>query len=364
MPAQGADLAKPLESLPPGARILLIRLRSLGDTLLVTPALGMLKRWRPDLRLSMVLQEEFAPILASNPDVEDVIVLKRGGVQGALSVLSAQRLIRRRRYAACFNLHGGTLSALLTATSGTPYRLAAGPFRFRWVYTGVAPHSEEVMGRRGLHTVEHQLSVFCWAGLPLGEIPPLQLFPQPEARQAVQKKLAAAGLNQRTCYAVMVPTARFFTKEWPFERYAAVVRYLKERYGLETVLDCSPGDEWKLDAVDKACGRRLPRLVPLSIQELAALIEGAALFLGNDSGPMHIAAALQRPMVVLFGSSEASVWRPWRAPSVVLENPYTCRPCPADRCYAFDRPECILSITEEQVRAAIDSLLANEATRE
>ncbi len=152
--------------------------------------------------------------------------------------------------------------------------------------------------------------------------------------------------------------------EWPLERYAAIARYLREKHGLVPVLDSLPGEEEKLDLVDKAYGERLPRLVPLGISELAALIEGAAIFVGNDSGPVHMAAALQRPAVVLYGSSDSSVWRPWKSPHVVVQNPYDCNPCRGNRCYAFERPECILSIREEQVQSAIDSLLAEETAEQ
>jgi len=347
-----------LPSLPEGSRLLIIRLRSLGDVLLATPAFRALKQWRPDLRLSVLVYDRLASLLAGNSDIEEVTAFNPEGVRAPFVIAAVAARLRRRRFAACFNLHGGTLSALLTRASGAPHRIGFGHFRFRFPYTLRVSDTRSLFGRSRLHTVEAQLAPFYAAGLPQGEIPPLQLFPQAEARQRVQRKLANAGVGRDTRYAVLVPTARFFTKEWPFDRHAALVRYLEEKHGLTTVLDCNPGEEWKLDAVEKALGRRLPRLVPLGIPELVALIEGATLFVGSDSGPTHIAAALQRPTVVLFGPSDSTVWSPWRAPYVLVQNYYPCNPCRADRCYAFDRPECILSIREEQVFAAVERLLA------
>lgn len=342
-----------LPALPDGARVLIVRLRSLGDALLLTPALAALKRWRSDLRLAVLLYPRFAPILAGNPDLDEVIELG----SGPLRLTGAVRELRRRRFAACFNLHGGSLSAGLTRLSGAPERVGLSHFRFRWAYTAAAD-PRAVFGRERLHAVENQIAPFYRAGLPQGEIPPLKVFPQPDAQRAVAEKLAARGVRPGTRYALLQPTANFFTKEWPFERYAALARTLADRHGLEPVFSCGPGEGAKLDAVARAYGRPLVRLDPLTVPELVAVIAGAALYIGNDSGPTHIAAALNRPLVVLFGSSDSAAWSPWRAPHALVQNHYSCNPCRGDRCYAFPEPQCILSITEEQVRAAVERALA------
>ncbi len=355
-PAAGTS-GKILENLPPDARVLLVRMRSLGDTLLLTPAIRRLKQWRPDLRLSVLLYEDFAPALQGNPDLEEVIVLRKGGLGGLLSAFAIWKKVRQQKFHLVVNLHGGTMSALLTWFCGAEHRLAGGPLPYRFAYTAMPPPLGEVIGHDKIHCVEVPLGTLQWAGLPPGDVPPMVLVPQEDARRVIHTKLQAAGLAPGERYAVMVPVARFATLEWPFERYGAIARYLKEKHGLTSVLDCLSGEEWKLDAVDRAYGSRLPRLVPLSIPELAALIDGAELFVGNDSGPAHIAAALQRPSVVLYGSSDSVVWRPWRAPHRIVQNPYDCNPCRGDRCYAFKQPECILSLRVEQVQGAIDSLL-------
>src|SRR3989304_5557340 len=127
-----------LPELPAGARVLVIRLRSLGDALLVTPALRALKRWRPDLRLSVLLYARFASILAGNPDLEEVIELAPAGPGGPLRLAQTGARLRGRRFAACFNLHGGTLSALLTGLSRARHRIGSSRFRYRFAYTALA----------------------------------------------------------------------------------------------------------------------------------------------------------------------------------------------------------------------------------
>jgi lipopolysaccharide heptosyltransferase III len=101
----------------------------------------------------------------------------------------------------------------------------------------------------------------------------------------------------------------------------------------------------------------LPYLSSLSIGELVAVSAGAKMFIGNDSGPAHIAAAVKTPLVALFGPASAVRWSPWRAPSILIQNYFPCNPCAMYTCEAFDEPECIKSITVDQVAKAIDRLL-------
>ncbi|MFQ5695855.1 MAG: glycosyltransferase family 9 protein [Terriglobia bacterium] len=360
MAARSPD-ASLLPELPGGARLLVIRLRSLGDALLLTPALRALKRWRADLRLSVLLYSRFAPLLVGNPDLEEVIEFEPSGPAAPRAIARVTAGIRRRRFAACFNLHGGTLSALLTRLSGAPQRVGFRYFRFQFAYNVAAPEPRDFYGRDRLHSVERQLAPFYAAGLPPGKIPPLQVFPQAAARASVAQKLAARGVAPGTRYAVVHPVSRIVTQEWPCARYAALARLLEEEHGLVPVFHSGPGEEAKLDAVEQAYGKTLLRMEGLGVPELVALIEGAVLFVGVDSGPAHVAAALGRPVVVLFGSMDSAAWRPWQTPHVVVQNDYDCNPCRGDRCYAFERPECILSIRVEQVRAGVERLLATKA---
>ncbi|MGH9804671.1 MAG: glycosyltransferase family 9 protein [Candidatus Acidiferrales bacterium] len=358
MPSRTDSPAALLPSLPEGARVLVIRLRSLGDSLLLTPALQALKQWRPDLRISVLLYQRFAPILEGNPDVDELLPLDPEGPAATISIAQMTARLRERRFAACFNLHGGTLSAWLAWTSGASHRVGWRRFRFGFVYTAVAPDPHSVLGRTRVHSVEDQLSLFQWAGLPPGPIGPLRIFPQAAARAAVAEKLARAGLSHGSRYAVLHPVSRIITQDWPAESYAAVARALEEEHNLVPVVHCGPGEGAKLEAIARFHSRPLVRVEELNIPELVALIEGAALFVGVDSGPAHIAAALARPVVVLFGSMDSAVWGPWRSEHQIVQNYYSCNPCRGDRCYAFERPECILSITPAQVRAAIQKLLA------
>jgi len=133
-----------------------------------------------------------------------------------------------------------------------------------------------------------------------------------------------------------------------------------------------------LDAVERAAQGPIRRLERASLGEFAAALAGARLFVGNDSGPAHMAMALGRPSVVIFGSSSSAIWGPWPPPGSpiasapgasaswarVVQNFYECNPCPGDRCYRFSRPECILSVTPEQVTSAVEDVLKQSVTEQ
>ena len=132
------------------------------------------------------------------------------------------------------------------------------------------------------------------------------------------------------------------------------------------IYSCGPGEAPVLDAVERASGACVRRLEHVGLAQFAAALAGARLFVGNDSGPAHMAAALTRPLVVIFGSSSSPIWGPWprqdsNPGARVVQNQFDCNPCPGDRCYQFARPECILSVTFDQVKDAVEDVLAQSS---
>ena len=351
-----------LPGLPPGARILVIRLRSIGDIVLLTPALRLLKEWRPDLRLSVVVESRFHELLEGNPAVEEIFAPDQGsGWREFRSRYEVIRALRRRAFAVCINLHGGPTSRLLTRWSGARWRVGFAHFRGLGLYPILVPDARTVLSQPSIHTAEHQAAAFFYLGLPRQEIPRAQLFSGLAQATWWDTKRQDLGIAPGKPYAIVHPTALYKTKEWAPEKFAQIGKYLEKQAGLIPVLTCGPGESAVLDAVEKAAGGRVRRLENMSIAQFAAALAGARLFVGNDSGPAHMAAALARPVVVIFGSSSSPIWGPWpreRAEARVVQNPFECNPCPGDRCYRFDKPECILSVNFDQVKNAVDAVLA------
>ncbi len=348
-----------LPSLSPGSCVLFVRLRSLGDTVLSTPLYAALKAWRPDLRIAVLVESPNGEVLKHNPDVDQVITIP--GAQGSFSSLfsraAALTEIRAARFGCCINLHGGSTSAWLTLLSGSLHRVGLQSFRHTFAYTHTLDVPTRKAGGRKWHTVEYQMEWLHQLGLPEAAIPPLRVIPAPELEALVLKRLQGLGLKPGSRYAVIQPTSKFFTKEWTPEGFAEIADYLAREHAFQVVLSGGPGEEAKLRSVAQRCEENILVCGGVSIGELLWILRGAKLFVGNDSGPTHLAAALGVPTVVLFGSSDAEVWYPWKVPFQRVQNFFDCNPCPGYRCLVYDEPKCILSITVSQVKLSVDAAL-------
>lgn len=347
------------QQLPEHSRVLFVRLRNLGEAVLDTANLRALKRYRPDLQITTLVEAIYTDLYAADPDIE-AMPLVRGSKDRRSSLASRFNIIREIRkkdFVAVINLHGGPTSAQLTAVSGARHRIGASHFRHGYAYNLRIPPAEEILARQDLHTVESQFAWFKWLGLPGDEPSLTQLFAAPQARAATHTKLREAGIDPAAPYAVLAPTNEFYTKRWMPERYAAIAEALVAR-GYQIVMTGAPTAEQiaQLESVRAATKYHLAALSSLSIGQLAAVIADSALFVGNDSGPAHMAAALKTPLVVLFGPASSVRWRPWRARAELVQNYFPCNPCAMYTCTAFAEPECIRSISVEQVLLAIDKV--------
>ena len=342
-----------LAGLPEAGSVLIVRLRSMGDTILLTPALRLLHNWRPDLRVSVLVEPPWNELLKGNPAVESVLPL-RG------KAMAAWRL-RRSRYDAVVNLHGGPTSAFLSRWSAAPLRAGFAHFRHSSAYNAHIPTAQEILEtNRPVHTAEHVAAAFFWLGVPPAEIPPAELYPSDAAFERARTRLRSMGVEEDESYAVAHPTALYVSKQWPAREFAEIEQYLERAYGLRTVYVCGAGKNERetLNRIETQNRRPILAAQGWTLQEVMALTAGARVFVGNDSGPAHIAAAVRIPVLVIFGSSHAAAWKPWRpVDAAVVQNYFDCNPCPGDRCYVYEEPRCILSVSAEQVKVCLEALL-------
>lgn len=201
----------------------------------------------------------------------------------------------------------------MTLATRAKFRAGFAHHRYSFIYSHKIPRAQEILNvHRRVHTAEHLASAMFWLGVPMADIPRAKLFADP-----------APDLPP---YAVIHPFASLPDKTWRPERFVEVARKLS---GVEPIFLAGPGDDTRLFE-----SFRVWKNEPLA--RVKSLMSGASLFIGNDSGPAHIAAAFGVPVVVLFGSSEPSAWSPWRTESVVLTS--------------------LPNVSSDQVLAAVESL--------
>ncbi|MGQ9896099.1 MAG: glycosyltransferase family 9 protein [Acidobacteriota bacterium] len=338
---------------------MLFRLRSIGDTVLMTPVLSTLKAWRPTLPIAVVTEPLSAPLLEPHPLVDELIVIPRTrrGMTDLGMRLQFIRRLQARRFDIGFNLHGGTTATWLMRLAGIPRRVGYALPNTRWLLTHVAPSPTEIWQKATIHCVEQQLGLLKLVGVPMpSPLPRTRLYCAPKARASVIARLRQSGVFGP--YAVIHPAAAFQSKQWAPTHFADIVSYLAQR-GLQPIVLVGPGEEPTAEAVRRAMpvAHRALFVTNLPLSEAMALIAGCAFFVGNDSGPAHIAAAFERPLVVIFGSSNETVWSPWtNVPYRVVRHQLPCVPCAGSVCHTFPEPECIRRVTVAEVISAIEAI--------
>jgi heptosyltransferase III len=288
-----------LQQLPEGARVCVIRLRSMGDCVLTTPALSLLKQFRPDVEIGVVVEPQFKAVFEGNNSVSTLLE-------------PHWTAVHRWQPELCVNFHGGTRSIWMTLLSGAKWRAGFAHHSFTFAYNLKIGRAQNILGVRGtVHTAEHLASAMFYLGVPAGEIP----------RAAV----CAGPTPIEGRYAVLHPFAAAAEKTWPAEKFRELARYL-ELIKLQPIFLAA-----KHDDPTPFAGHRVFRG---TLEEAKAVISGCALFIGNDSGPAHLAAACGRPSVVIFGSSKPAIWGPWRTESEIVVAPEGIANAPVSRVVA------------------------------
>lgn len=345
-------------------RALVIKLRHHGDVLVSSPVFSVLKARAPQAEIDALVYADTAEMVTLHPAIAQVHTIDRKWKQlGAMGQLKAElalyNALKARGYDLIIHLtehwRGAWLCRLLKP------RWAVGPAvrgrskRWKQSFTHI-----QAMHNPLRHMVETNLDALRRLGIqPGADERRLTLVPGAPAEASVAAHLAGFGLQGKD-FIHLHPASRWFFKCWPVERMAALVERLQAA-GHTVVLTAAPSNDEKkmLDAIQaKLAKPALSLSGQLSLKELAALTQAAKLFIGVDSAPMHIAAAVGTPTVALFGPSGDKQWGPWSANSrVVASTAHPCRPCGVDGCGGGKVSDCLVSLPVDQVFLAAQAML-------
>jgi heptosyltransferase-3 len=346
-------------------RALVIQLGHHGDVLLTSPVFTVLKNHAPGIEVDALVYAETRHMLDLHPAIAQVHVIDRGWKALAATARLAREwrlhaALRERRYNLVVHLSEHPRGAWLARLLGARYAVAPNFGSKPGIWKSSFSHLYPLPPHARRHRVEVNLDALRRLGVQPGEEErKLVLVPGEEAERSVDTLLSAQGLAAKG-FIHFHPGSRWKFKCWPPERAVSLVDALARR-GERVVLTAAP-DEQELEMiadVRKLAGERLADFSgKLSLKQLAALAGRAKLFIGVDSAPMHIAAAMQTPTVALFGPSGEFEWAPWRVPHrIVASTEHPCRPCGNDGCGGGKVSECLTRLPVEAALSAVDSLL-------
>ena len=337
-------------------RVLVVRLRSIGDTVLATPSLIALKRFLPDAQIDILLEDWVAPVLENFDAVDNVLTVGKT----AKSRLKAARKIRQEKYDVVFNLHGGTTSVFFTKASGARHRVGFSHYRYSFLYNHRLSSPLDFWNQTAVHSAEQQLALLGFVGVPVEDKPKSRLIADESAKEKINSKLK----TQNPKLALLHPVAAFDTKQWATEKFTLIAEFLSKK-DFEIIAVATKKERETLENLQKLSNAPIKIFDDLSLPEITALASRAELFVGNDSGIAHIAASVNTPSVVIFGSSNRDHWRPWTDArhEIVYEN-LPCQPCAGHFCAEFDEPECIKRVSVESVIEAIEKVLIDKPNNE
>ena len=353
-------------------RVLLIRLRLIGDVVLSTPVIRALRRAFPDATLTDLVERDAAAVVAGNRDLDRIIAVER--THGLRRVLDDAKLawqLRRDRYDVVIDMHGGPRSSWLALATGARQRIGYDMPGRQWMYTRTIPRARELRPR---HSVLNQWDLLAgiegWPGDAADPARDAVAMPvDPEADRRIVVRLRSAGVAPGHQLIVLHVSASNPFRRWPEPAFAEVVASLvSQSPDRRVILSSGPSDRLAADRIVAAARALLPAAArsqvidfgEFDLAELRALVERSVLFIGGDTGPLHVAATTATPIVAIYGPTLPARSTPWRNPSIPSESieiaDLPCRPCDQRVCAPGDY-RCLTTIKPADVVVAAERML-------
>ncbi|MFZ3089936.1 MAG: putative lipopolysaccharide heptosyltransferase III [Nitrospirota bacterium] len=374
-------------------KILIIKLRHIGDVLLTVPTIRALREAFNDAEISVLVNKGTEEMLTGNPLLNEIIVYKRDINRLSLSQRVKNEIIfvsdlRKKGFDLVVDLTSGDRPALLSFLSGARYRIGNNPkgkgfLGKRFLYTHLANVDQK---RR--HTVEYNLDTVREFGIDTKD-KRADFYFNNEDEQYIDNFLKKNKVSKKDILVHVHPTSRWLFKTWNDKSMSEIMDYLQIKKKTRVIVTSSP-EKKELDKAKKILklckSKPLQLLGKTSLKQLGALSSRAQLFFGVDSAPMHIAAAMNTPVIALFGPSGAFHWGPWDnqqgqgardkgqknayqkkngiqtfGTHTVIQKDWDCIPCGKDGCDGTKKSRCLDEITVESVIRIIENKLSQFA---
>ncbi len=350
-----------MNEIPPRS-ILIVRLSSLGDVVHTIPALAALRRHWPQARIDWAVERRCRDVLLDNPDVNALLEVDTGRWRKAIfsprtwsSVVRSVRQLRERRYDLVLDLQGTLKSSVWSFLARGDRRVG---FARRHLKEGLAAlfYTERIdLGTHQMHVIDRQLGLLEAAGVPRGERR-LPLVVPDEIEEKAENHIR--NMPFFSGYVVLNPGGTWSTKRWSPERYGELAASIAREWELPSLVFWGPGEESLAERVVEAAGGSA-RLAPkTTVREMLPYLRRARLLVSGDTGPMHLASALDVPVVAVFGPTDPVRNGPFGSGDEVVFHSVPCGPCYKQVCPGYDNI-CMTEIEVTEVLEAVRRLLAS-----
>jgi len=346
-------------------KILIVRLSAIGDVVHVLPALRSLRSNFPDSKITWLVEDKASDILKGHPDIDEVItfprrkwrrnILKIDKITNILSeIFSFYKKLRKNCYDIVIDFQGNLKSGVMTLMTGSENRIGFEKGyckEFNYLFT---THRIRPPHKR-MHKIDKNLTLL--RGLDIETSFHRPELPVSKADEKYISKFLSTNVNNSLPIIVVQPcTSRFGSyKQWPVSNYALLADKILESYEANVIFSWGHGE---IKVVKKIVGnmkrKALVACKTKSIKQLIELIRRADLFIGGDTGPLHIASILDIPTVGIYGPKDPVIYGPYHGKAVVVRKELWCSPCKRRTC---PDPECMTSILPEDIFHAVNKLM-------
>jgi heptosyltransferase I len=349
-------------------KILIVRLSAIGDVVHVLPALRLLRSHFPESKISWLVEDKAGDILTDYPDIDDVIVFPRKKWRGEIlkikknlnilsDILSFYKKLRKEQYDLVIDFQGNLKSGIMNLITGSANRIGFGRgYCKEFSYLSTQYHAHPP-GKK-IHRIAKNLSLLKELGLETRFQRPE--LPVSKTDEEYISRFINTNINPSLPIIIIHPgTSRFGAyKQWPMLYYALLADLILETYKVNIIFSWGPDEFGIVKEIIKNMKRKaIPACETESIKQLIELIRRSSLFIGGDTGPLHIASILDIPVVGIYGPKDPEIYGPYNDKAIVIKKDVPCSPCKKRTC---SDPICMTSILPEDVFYGVEKFLTRQ----
>jgi len=340
-------LSFPRDKLPKNPKILIIKLRSIGDVVYNTAVYTPLKRSFPDCHLTVLVENFSIDLVRHHPDVDQVLCFDKNS---GLRQLDFYFRLFANRYDVVIDMHEGTRGAVMCFVTQAPYRVGHKFAKRSFLYNVKLEFGD----LKPKHPIDYQVALIKKMGVEFDEISP-SIHISDSSKTKANELLRAEELDHQNPFCILHPGAKIYDR-WEAEKFAQLADAIYSRYQMKTLFTCGPGQKFLVDSIFPKIKNASYAFISTSLQELGAITQRAQFVVCHDGGYMHFASALGAPVVGMFGWTNPEIWHPPGNNTTIVSKEIECRPCNLktrkEECWN-GRPECTRLITVEDIISSI-----------